>query len=126
MVDRLAQSIGRTARAARIRLNLTQAEVAELLETAPEVYGRLERGKMLPSVRTLRRLCEILGISADECLELRERRVLAVGERAADYSVDPGALRIARRLERLSPRQLRLVVQLGRELGTPRVSRRRK
>ncbi len=43
-----------------MRAGLTQVELAESIGTATEVYGRLERGKMLPSVPTLFRLCVAL------------------------------------------------------------------
>ncbi len=56
----LARTIGHRARAARTALKLTQAEVAERVELAAEVYGRLERGGMLPSVPTLMRIAAAL------------------------------------------------------------------
>jgi transcriptional regulator with XRE-family HTH domain len=68
MAKRLATGLGESARAARLRLGLTQEEVAERLGMAPEVYGRLERGNMLPSVPTLRVLCLLLGMSANVAL----------------------------------------------------------
>lgn len=52
----LRHVVGKAARSARLRLGLTQADVAERVNLASEVYGRLERGIMLPSVPTLRRL----------------------------------------------------------------------
>lgn len=70
MDKKLASTIGAAARAARMRLELTQADVAERIEVATEVYGRLERGGMLPSVQTLLRLCQELNVSADELLGL--------------------------------------------------------
>lgn len=68
MSDELGTTIGATARAAREQLGLTQAQVAERVGLVPLVYSRLERGKMLPSVPTLLRICEALDISADEAL----------------------------------------------------------
>ena len=68
MSDELGTTIGATARAAREQLGLTQAQVAELVGLVPLVYSRLERGKMLPSVPTLLRICNALDISADEAL----------------------------------------------------------
>jgi transcriptional regulator with XRE-family HTH domain len=58
----LAKTIGRRAREARASLGLTQAEVAERVPLAAEVYGRLERGGMLPSVPTLMRLAAVLSV----------------------------------------------------------------
>jgi transcriptional regulator with XRE-family HTH domain len=68
MRAKLAATIGDAARAARERQGLTQAEVAGLMDTSPIVYNRLERAKMLPSVPTLVRLCEVLEASPAELL----------------------------------------------------------
>jgi transcriptional regulator with XRE-family HTH domain len=68
LIDPLAAHIGRRARAARERLDFTQAEVAELIDMSLTVYNRLERGRMLPSVRRLVVLCEALKTSPDDLL----------------------------------------------------------
>ncbi|MCP3136787.1 helix-turn-helix domain-containing protein [Pyxidicoccus xibeiensis] len=68
MNEKLAAVIGKAARAAREQLGLTQAEVAELMDLSPVVYNRLERGRMLPSVPTLVRLCETLKVSSEVLL----------------------------------------------------------
>jgi transcriptional regulator with XRE-family HTH domain len=60
--------LGKTARAARRRLGLTQAQVAKRLELAVGVYGRIERGGMLPSLPTVLRLCRVLKVDANELL----------------------------------------------------------
>ncbi|WP_338052887.1 helix-turn-helix transcriptional regulator [Pyxidicoccus trucidator] len=60
--------IGKAARAAREHLGLTQVEVARLMDLSPIVYNRLERGRMLPSVSTLFRLCETLKVSPEVLL----------------------------------------------------------
>src|SRR4051794_9952480 len=43
------RAIGQAARAARNALRLTQEQVADALGMAAEVYGRIERGLMMPS-----------------------------------------------------------------------------
>lgn len=65
MDEKLRLALGDAARAARLRLGLTQAEVAKKVRLKSGVYGRVERGMMTPSVPTLRRMCETLGISSD-------------------------------------------------------------
>ncbi|MFY2559342.1 helix-turn-helix domain-containing protein [Corallococcus terminator] len=70
MNEELAVTIGTAARAARQNLGLTQAEVAERVELVSMVYSRLERGKMLPSVPSLYRLCRELGVSPEVMLDL--------------------------------------------------------
>ncbi|WP_309888875.1 helix-turn-helix domain-containing protein [Archangium sp.] len=66
----LSKSLGEVARVARERLGLTQAQVARQTGIAPNVYGRIERGTMMPAVPTLRRLALVLGLSADALLTL--------------------------------------------------------
>ncbi|WP_395857900.1 multiprotein-bridging factor 1 family protein [Cystobacter fuscus] len=54
--------MGDADRAARLQLGLAQVEVAKKVGLKSSVYGRVERGMMTPSVPTLRRMCETLGI----------------------------------------------------------------
>jgi transcriptional regulator with XRE-family HTH domain len=64
----LAATIGAAAKQARTRAGYTQADVAEAIGTHPEVYGRIERGVMMPSVPTLMRLCLVLGSGPHELM----------------------------------------------------------
>ncbi|WP_375754552.1 helix-turn-helix domain-containing protein [Corallococcus exercitus] len=70
MNEELGITIGMAARAAREHLGLTQAEVAERIGLVHPVYSRLERGKMLPSVPSLYRLCQELRVSPEAMLGL--------------------------------------------------------
>ena len=70
MNEELARMIGEMAAEARHRAGLTQVEVAALVEITPMVYSRMERGKVMPSVPTLRRLCRALHVSSDALLGL--------------------------------------------------------
>jgi transcriptional regulator with XRE-family HTH domain len=58
--QRLATHLGLSAREARRRVGLTQGEVAQQAGLAMEVYGRIERGALLPSIQTFLALCQIL------------------------------------------------------------------
>lgn len=114
MNEELAITVGTAARAARARLGLTQADVAERVGIAMEVYSRMERGRVLPSVTTLRRLCLVLHMDANALLGLSEAP-REVGPRAVvtTRAEDPPALRrLVRALRALGPEQLRAVVQL--------------
>lgn len=73
--DHLQKTLGASLRAARERMGLTQAEVARRATLAANVYGRIERGLMLPAVPTLRRLALALGISSDVLLSLQPGQV---------------------------------------------------
>lgn len=66
--DVIASVLGPKLRAARLARGLKQQEVATLLSCNPEYYGRLERGKGLPSVEMLDHLLGVLGLDADELL----------------------------------------------------------
>ncbi|HLL82141.1 MAG TPA: helix-turn-helix transcriptional regulator [Longimicrobium sp.] len=117
MDKKLAEAIGSAARAARQRARLTQADVAERLGIASEVYGRLERGLMLPSVVTLRKLCVALAVPADELLGLREPDGSFVAEPPPSYGDSPELRRLLRRVQQLDRRKLRLLTLLAAALS---------
>ena len=73
--DLLQKRLGEAARTAREALGLTQAQVAKKAEMSPAVYGRIERGGMMPSVPALRRLAVALGVSPAVLLDMSAREV---------------------------------------------------
>ncbi|WP_233261882.1 helix-turn-helix transcriptional regulator [Vitiosangium sp. GDMCC 1.1324] len=99
-------TLAAAAHAARMRAELTQAEVARRVGVQLEVYGRIERGEMFPSVPTLRRICVALEIASDELLGLEARE-----------STDLRRLVSAAR--RLKVSQLRLLHLLAESLHPP-------
>ncbi len=106
---KLATLLGAAARDARQRLGLTQGDVAERIGMAMEVYSRLERGKMLPRTQTLRRLCDVLQVSADTLLGVGRAEGTPVAPRKK-VREDPVELRrMTRKLRELEPGQLRAV-----------------
>ncbi|AGC43161.1 DNA-binding protein [Myxococcus stipitatus DSM 14675] len=104
LLDNLASTIGTQARAARMRLLLTQADVAQKVGLVPAVYGRLERGRMLPSVRTLHRLATALGTSPDSLMGHPFRP-----EPPAD---SPSVRLLVQQVRRLHPRRVKAVLHL--------------
>jgi transcriptional regulator with XRE-family HTH domain len=123
---KLAKYLGAAARECRLRLNMTQADVAELVEIATEVYGRIERGGVLPSVPTFRRLCralradanKLLGLDVPPTSEVLERPsgeasepvpVDALEEPISTQEDPPGLRRLFRYLRKLTPEQLRAI-----------------
>ncbi|MFE8602547.1 helix-turn-helix domain-containing protein [Archangium violaceum] len=73
--DLLQKTIGEAARTAREGLGLTQAQVAQKAGMSAQVYGRIERGGMMPSVPALRRLAVALGVSPAVLLDMSPREV---------------------------------------------------
>ncbi|WNG19329.1 helix-turn-helix transcriptional regulator [Cystobacter fuscus] len=116
---KLARFLGAAAREARLRANMTQADVADRVNIATEVYGRIERGGMLPSLPTFRRLCRALRADANKLLGLDVSPAWeeAAGPPPADtleepisMSEDPPALRrLFRYLKKLTPEQIRAI-----------------
>src|SRR5689334_751388 len=107
----LATTIGTAAKRARLSAHLTQAQTAEALGVALEVYGRLERGSSLPRVSTFMRLCEVLHASPNVLLGIeREKK----GRTAAGPRVELG--RLIHSLEHLNDRSLRLLRFLFQDL----------
>jgi transcriptional regulator with XRE-family HTH domain len=98
---------------------MTQADVADRVGLASEVYGRLERGTMTPSVGTLRRLCVVLGISSDVALGLEDSR-------QPTATLDPVTpentrlRRLTRRALRLTPSSVRVLSLVAAHLPTRR------
>lgn len=66
--DEVAGILSKNLRAARERLGLTQAEVAERVNYSFEFYGRCERGVAVPSVSMLVVIAEVLEVTVDELL----------------------------------------------------------
>jgi transcriptional regulator with XRE-family HTH domain len=57
---KLTVHLGEMLKEARLKAELTQVDVADRVGVATEVYGRMERGDLTPSVPSLRRLCVVL------------------------------------------------------------------
>lgn len=55
--------------AARVRVNLTQAELARKMGTSQSTIARLESGAALPSLSTLKRLAQATGMRLKISLE---------------------------------------------------------
>ena len=116
-LDKLKFTLGRGLLRARHRKGYTQAETAVLVGLAAAVYGRVERGGMLPSVPTLFRMCTVLGASANVLLGFSSEAevvVVAPPEKPPEDSNDsPELRRLASHLRTLSPTALRTMAALA-------------
>lgn len=62
--------IGQKIRNAREDLNLSQSKVSSMIPMNQSSYSKIERDVQEPSIEQLRRICQILNISADYLLAL--------------------------------------------------------
>lgn len=67
-MDKLYAEIGWRMRSARKALRLTQAQVADQAGIDFSFYGQIERGRNIPSVRTLMAIARALGVEPGELL----------------------------------------------------------
>ncbi|PTL75184.1 helix-turn-helix domain-containing protein [Vitiosangium sp. GDMCC 1.1324] len=118
----LTIQIGRAAREARQRLGLTQEDVAERVRITAEVYGRIERGDMLPATPTLKRICGVLGISADSLIGLTGPEAPQTRP-SPEEALTPDVRRLLRVVRTLDPGQL--AVFRGTAAGFLRLKKRR-
>lgn len=118
----LAIQIGKVARDARLSLKLTQEDIAERVGLTPEVYGRLERGDMLPSTSTLTKLCVALGLSADAMVGLAEPEA-PQAQPAPDEELPPEIRRLLRMVRTMDDEQL--AIFKGTAAGFLKLNKRR-
>jgi transcriptional regulator with XRE-family HTH domain len=120
---KLALHLGAVAREARLKAGLTQEEAAERIGVVTEVYGRLERGHMLPSLPTLLRLCRALALDANPLLGFSSSHPPAWLTWDASSEKEPAAVRrLLHTVRQLKPRQLtalRFVASAMLEPGEP-------
>ncbi len=66
-------NLGENLKKARKAAGVTQEELAQRLEVYQKDISRWETNKLTPNVMTLARICQELGASADEILELKQK-----------------------------------------------------
>ena len=93
-------TIGNRLLAARKRLGLTQAEVAERAGLSDRTYADIERGGVNMRIETFLRICQTLSVSPDDIL-LEEHPSAALQQEE-----------LLRRLDRCSPAQQETALRL--------------
>ena len=68
----LSNYFGTRLRKHRIRLGLTQQQVAEKINVDRSTYSYYELGRTTPSIETLYELTKLFGVSADELIKKDE------------------------------------------------------
>ena len=121
--DDLARVIGMTAKTARVEAGWTQEEVARRVGLVTQVYGRLERGDMRPSIETFRQLVLVLKVSPDDLLGIHQR-ASADARRSRKRESRPLVQQLVHQCRELDARTLRIVLGVARALA-PRNRRKR-
>lgn len=103
----LSKTLSNMAREARLQAGLTQEDVAERLDLHQEVYGRIERGSLLPSILTLRRLSLVLHVPADQLLGIDSAHPSALTHSPPSKRDSPQVRRLIRSVRELSASRLR-------------------
>jgi len=65
-VDKICNEIGGRLRTARVEKGMTQADVASAMNIAQSQYGKVETGKVIPSLKTLIKAAEVLGTNLNK------------------------------------------------------------
>ena len=66
----MKQTISETIRRKRMEKGLTQQELAQRLNVSFQAVSKWERGVNLPDILLIPTLCAVLGITADELLDM--------------------------------------------------------
>jgi HTH-type transcriptional regulator/antitoxin HipB len=68
MSEKLTIQIGKALHAARTKQGATQAEVAKRAATTVNHYAKIERGEVVPSLKTLEKIVKALDIKSADVL----------------------------------------------------------
>ncbi|MCL6596983.1 MAG: helix-turn-helix domain-containing protein [Firmicutes bacterium] len=72
--DSLSQSVGIVLREARVKAGLSQEALADRAGVDRTFVGRIENGKQSPTLDTLARMAQALGLRPSEVLRQAEKR----------------------------------------------------
>ena len=104
----LKQTIGETASRARVARNWTQEDVSDAIDISPGYYWRIEKGREIPSLKTLIKLSALFDVEADVMLGFKPLR-------EQDITPDRKGRqwrKLERRLRRLRPAHIRLISRM--------------
>ncbi len=113
----LKKYLGNAARTARLEKGFSQAQVAQSAELATAVYGRIERGEMMPSLPTVQRLCRALDVDANTLLGFSSPTPPAWFT-SPPSKKKPAVHEFLRTARRMKPRQLRALRSVAQAMLT--------
>ncbi|WNG19330.1 helix-turn-helix domain-containing protein [Cystobacter fuscus] len=122
MHEHLMKSLGDVARTARERLQMNQAAIAKNAGISPAVYGRIERGHMMPAVPTLRKIAVALSISADVLLGISPKEVAKkMEDPPPEGDLSPELRRLVRTLKTWPDAKIKLLSGFAKLLDSVQV-----
>jgi transcriptional regulator with XRE-family HTH domain len=68
-MDEISKKLGKNLKMARAKKKLSQGALARLLEVDKGYISNIENGKKNPTLATIQRLADALGVSADELIK---------------------------------------------------------
>jgi transcriptional regulator with XRE-family HTH domain len=110
---------------ARRQKGLSQKELAKLAGVSPGLIGQLEKGKVNASLKTIKKLAEVLDVSV--CYLILEREEIdeilaAISPTMREYLLNPDVQLLIGHICQMSKEELRLVFNFISMLKDPRIN----
>jgi len=68
-MDKISEQLGKNMKRIRTKKNMSQGDIARALEVDRGYISNIENGKKNPTLATIQKLANALGVSADELLK---------------------------------------------------------
>ncbi len=69
MIDNNSRQIAKNLKRIRLQKSLTQQQLADRANMNVNLYARIERGEVTPSIGTLKKLAKALGVKSSDILQ---------------------------------------------------------
>ena len=68
-MDKISEQLGKNMKRIRVKKKMSQGDIARALDVDRGYISNIENGKKNPTLATIQKLAEALGVSADELLK---------------------------------------------------------
>ena len=68
-MDKISEQLGKNIKRIRAKKKMSQGDIARALEVDRGYISNIENGKKNPTLATIKKLADALGVSADELLK---------------------------------------------------------
>ncbi len=104
--------VGENVRFYREQVKMSREKLSELVGVTPRFLADAELGFVGISLTNIKKICEVLGISADRLLWSREEKGVEISERLSHVPAEYGEL-----IEELIQKQLEIIALASKEPG---------